>query len=141
MLKTKSIYAPTNSDDGVRVLITRFYPRGIRRERFDEWIRELSPSAALLKQYKGMKISRDEFIRRYKTEMDTDTGRDAINDLRCRAAKYNMTLLCYEPDGEVCHRHILFEIIMDERMLHDPFKPRYTDDKEGVPHILADCPP
>ncbi len=36
-------------DDGTRILTMRFWPRGVRRERFDAWMRELAPSAELLR--------------------------------------------------------------------------------------------
>ncbi len=32
-------------EDGTRILTMRFWPRGVRRERFDAWMRELAPSA------------------------------------------------------------------------------------------------
>lgn len=52
VIKTKSIYEPSEeNDDGTRVLITRFCPRGIKKNKFDCWIRELSPSGDLLNNY------------------------------------------------------------------------------------------
>ncbi|MGH9997206.1 MAG: DUF488 family protein, N3 subclade, partial [Nitrososphaeraceae archaeon] len=39
MIKTKSIYVKKEDIDGTRILITRFYPRGIRKENFDRWYR------------------------------------------------------------------------------------------------------
>jgi uncharacterized protein YeaO (DUF488 family) len=52
VIKTKSIYDPSEeNDDGIRVLVTRFYPRAIKKNKFDCWIRELSPSADLLNNY------------------------------------------------------------------------------------------
>ena len=61
MIRTKSIYAPTDQEDGLRILITRFYPRGVRRERYDVWIRSLAPSADLLKRYKNTEINWNDF--------------------------------------------------------------------------------
>ncbi len=125
MLKTKSIYAPSDPNDGERVLVTRFYPRGVKRERFHEWRRELAPSVRLLKQYKEMEISEDEFERCFKIEMNAVASRQAIKDLRTRAMVSNVTLLCYEPEGEMCHRNILQEIIRN--MLHASLKSKYAD--------------
>ena len=36
-------------EDGTRIHTMRFWPRGARRERFDAWMRELAPSAELLR--------------------------------------------------------------------------------------------
>ena len=57
MFRTKSIYAESDSGDGIRVLVTRFWPRSVRKGAVDEWRRELAPGAALLKRYRGMKMS------------------------------------------------------------------------------------
>ena len=56
MIKTKSIYESVEKEDGLRVLITRWYPRGVKREKYDVWVRELPPSALLLKRYKNSEI-------------------------------------------------------------------------------------
>src|SRR5438034_3759422 len=49
---TKSIFQPRVKDDGIRILISRFYPRGIERTHFHEWALSLSPSPELLFSYK-----------------------------------------------------------------------------------------
>lgn len=133
MLKTKSIYAPPEPGDGVRVLVSRFWPRGVRRDLVQEWCRELSPSPYLLKQYKREDMPWDTFIILYKKEIDTDTGRQAIKDLKIRAELSDVTLLCYEPTGTHCHRHLLYDIILDPQKLHVAFEPKYTDDHECIP--------
>ena len=43
MIKTKRIYDPKEDSDGTRILITRKWPRGQKKDRFDEWIKDLSP--------------------------------------------------------------------------------------------------
>ncbi len=130
MLRTKSIHAPPEPDDGTRILITRFYPRGVKRERFHEWERALAPSARLLKQYKNAEIAEEEFMRLFRLEMCTTEGRRAIGILRFRATSSTLTLLCHERSGNLCHRHILREIIMDAAKLTASFKPEYTDHHE-----------
>lgn len=127
MLKTKSIYAPAGQDDGQRILVTRFYPRGVKRERFDEWRRELAPSANLLRQYKDAVISEDEFVRSFIVEMNSSESRRVIAELHDRARSSTITILCYEPDGTLCHRHLLRDVIHDMRKLRLSFKPRYSD--------------
>ena len=34
MIKTKSIYDPKEENDGIRILITRYWPRGIKKRTF-----------------------------------------------------------------------------------------------------------
>jgi uncharacterized protein YeaO (DUF488 family) len=57
MIKTKSIYDPKEENDGIRILITRYWPRGIKKGHFDKWYKELSPSRDLLKRYKDKKMT------------------------------------------------------------------------------------
>ena len=68
-VKTKSIYKPKERGDGTRILITRFYSRGVRKTHFDRWARELAPSASLLKRYRDQETTWEEFAASYKTEM------------------------------------------------------------------------
>ena len=39
MIRTKSIYDPKEENDGIRILITRYWPRGIKKEYFDNGIK------------------------------------------------------------------------------------------------------
>ena len=127
MLKTKAIYAKKSDSDGHRILITRFYPRGVKNDHFDEWCRELSPSAGLLKQYKNAHISEKEFVRLYKAEINTDACRKIITNLHEKSTNENVTILCYEQEGKMCHRHYLSEIIHDMQKLYIEFIPDYRD--------------
>lgn len=122
MIKTKSVYAPVEEDDGFRVLITRFYPRGVKREKYDEWIRLLAPSAELLKRYKDSRIDWNSFKRSLLKEiMENPDSIKAIGALRMRnnkkKKKNNVTLLCYEKDGSPCHRYMVKDLIEDPKLL------------------------
>ena len=55
MIKTKCLYYPKDISDGERILITRYWPRGIKKEHFDRWDKELSPSRNLLKNIRIIK--------------------------------------------------------------------------------------
>ena len=61
MIKTKLIYDLKEESDDIRILITRYSPRGIKKEHFDRWHKELSPSRDLLKKYKINKIDFQTF--------------------------------------------------------------------------------
>src|SRR5208337_3486207 len=95
-LLTKSIYEPQEESDGTRVLITRFYPRGVKKDRFDRWVRELSPSSELLHAYKSGVKSWETFAAEFKTQLDANPlSMLAIRSLREESRKGNVTLLCY----------------------------------------------
>lgn len=132
MIRTRSIYRPKEQGDGTRILITRFYPRGVRKTHFDRWARELSPGAELLGRYKNQYITWDEFVTSFKMELrGNDDSMQTIKDLNSRSHGSHLTLLCYEPEGIPCHRHLLKEIIRDPGLLNVDFVPEYTDDHKG----------
>lgn len=70
-VKTKSIYDKASKEDGIRLLITRYYPRGVKKDHFDQWVRELSPSQELLKAYRSGIIDWPEFVKRFKLQLKT----------------------------------------------------------------------
>lgn len=107
MIKTKSIYEPKEKDDGYRILITRYYPRGIKKTHFDEWKRELSPSPNLLKSYKEGKIDWKRYERDFVNEMKSHSK--MLQSLT--STNQNITLLCYEKDDTHCHRYIIKNMI------------------------------
>jgi uncharacterized protein YeaO (DUF488 family) len=51
-VRTKSVYDPADPSDGRRVLVTRYWPRGIPRAAVDEYVRKLGPSRELLHAFK-----------------------------------------------------------------------------------------
>lgn len=111
MIKTKSIYAPKKHGDGLRILITRYYPRGVKKGHFDKWMRELAPSKDLLKEYKDGQIDWKFFQSNFKKQMKKNESLEIIEKLVNISKQKNITLLCYEKDGDNCHRHILQNMI------------------------------
>ena len=112
MIRTKSIYEPKEELDGLRILITRFYPRGIKKTHFDFWKKELAPSKQLLKDYKTKKKTWEEFTESFQSELkDQKESIETIKELKIKNKSNNITLLCYEKEGETCHRHLLKKII------------------------------
>src|SRR5690606_4840134 len=70
-LRVKRVYDPPAPDDGLRVLVDRLWPRGLKKEdaRIDLWLKEVAPSAELRRWF-GHDPSRwDEFRRRYAAEL------------------------------------------------------------------------
>ena len=137
MLRTKSIYKPKHVDDGARILVSRYYPRGVKRTHFDDWMRQLAPSPSLLRRYKQGIVTSEEYTIEYKTEIDNDDALQALCKLKHAAEAGNVTLLCYEPEGEFCHRCILKELLLTvppARTGDDLNNPRYipqSDSNQG----------
>ena len=134
MIKTKSIYKPIEEEDGLRVLITRWYPRGVKREKYDIWVRELAPSAELLKRYKNSEIEWVDFTSTLLFEIqDSMDSIEAIYALQTRSNMQDITLLCHEKDGCPCHRHMIRDLIEDPRLLQSNFVPENTNNQKLTP--------
>lgn len=112
-IKMKSIYAAKAKGDGHRVLITRYYPRGVKKDHFDDWVRELSPSKDLLKQYKEGKITWNTFEKRFLIQMNDEQCMMKLQTLSTQAKKKPITLLCYEKNDHECHRHLIHDLLLE----------------------------
>jgi uncharacterized protein YeaO (DUF488 family) len=120
-VKTKSVFQPAEREDGYRILITRFYPRGVSKDRFDEWAYVLSPSPELLFAYKDGKIDWFTFAREFIGQLKAEAGcLEAIQTLHDISKNEEITLLCFERDGSPCHRHLVRDIIADPDLLERP---------------------
>lgn len=49
MIKIKRIYDESSSDDGLRILVDRLWPRGVSKERakLDLWLKDVAPSTKI----------------------------------------------------------------------------------------------
>jgi uncharacterized protein YeaO (DUF488 family) len=117
-IKTKRWDDPQEPDDGFRLLICRYRPRALPKEKetWDAWNRHLGPSRALHAAYYGKHgqepISWGEYRRRYLEEMRQQ--QEAIAELARRvAAGETITLLCSSAcvDEARCHRTLLRQLI------------------------------
>jgi uncharacterized protein YeaO (DUF488 family) len=69
----KRAYDPPMVGDGVRILVDRLWPRGLRKDEahFDQWRKDLAPSTEL-RQFYGHRPERfAEFEARYLAELRT----------------------------------------------------------------------
>ena len=116
MIQTKSIYDPVEKTDGKRFLVSRYWPRGISKDKLklSGWIRELAPSKELLQDWKNEKNTWQEYEQRYFKEMESQT--QFIQELVKLAESGTITLLCFEKeDNPCCHRHLLKRLIEIKR--------------------------
>ena len=114
MIMTKSVYSP-RSGGGARVLVSRYWPRGVKKESVDLWIKDLGPSPALIKSWKAGKITWAEFRKRYAAERGSEEWKAAFDELKAYLGALkgkDATLLCTCREGEHCHREILKEMLL-----------------------------
>ena len=107
----KSIYDPKSPNDGLRVLVMRYWPRGIKKDQVDIWFRDLGTSAELIEAWKSGTISWVGFRKGYLADVKGESMRAIIRELAKRAKTEKITLLCSCRDHTRCHRAILKELI------------------------------
>jgi uncharacterized protein YeaO (DUF488 family) len=119
-IKTKRWNDPREADDGYRLLICRYRPRGVRKadETWRAWCTELAPSRELHAAYYGKAgppLTWEEYRERYLAEMQPQKELIAeLADLVAGGA--TITLLCSSActDASHCHRTLLRELIEAE---------------------------
>ncbi len=72
MITVKRVYEPVAATDGVRFLVERLWPRGIRKQsiKVDAWLKDVAPSDALRRWFDHDPARWNEFRRRYFTELE-----------------------------------------------------------------------
>lgn len=92
-IRLKRAYLPPSPEDGVRVLVDRLWPRGVRKAdaAIDRWAKEVAPSTELRRWF-GHDASRwQEFRNRYRAELSRNTA--LLDELRSVAQKGRLTLV------------------------------------------------
>jgi uncharacterized protein YeaO (DUF488 family) len=92
-IRLKRVYEPPAPDDGVRILVDRLWPRGLRKAdaAVDRWLKELAPSTAL-RQWFGHDPQRwPDFQDRYRAELADKA--ELLQELRVLARREPITLL------------------------------------------------
>ena len=100
MVSVKRVYEPSVSSDGVRVLVERLWPRGMRKEtlKLNAWLKDVAPSDTLRRWFNHDPAKWSEFRRRYFAELNRH--RDALQPILDAEAHGNVTLLYSAHDTE-----------------------------------------
>ena len=116
MIRHASIYEThqePSTEGGLRVLVMRQWPRGIRKEQVDVWLRDAGPSRELLQSYNRGELPWEVFEQRYRREMLEERAW-ILDRLRHLEREHGtLTLLCQEriPPSEHCHRVLLADLL------------------------------
>ena len=111
MLRIKRVYEPRETSDGTRLLVMRYWPRGIRSDHVDEWDRRFAPSKELLAEFQHHGLPWVEYAKRYWAELPPD----AVDELRRRSHDETITLLCSCKNDLRCHRRLLHDAVVERR--------------------------
>jgi uncharacterized protein YeaO (DUF488 family) len=93
--RLKRVYQPPDTEDGIRILVDRLWPRGLSRERaqIDLWLKEIAPSDALRRRFHGDPAGWEDFRTAYYAELGRPPAQSAVRDLLVRLNREPVTLL------------------------------------------------
>ena len=116
-VRVRRVYEEPDRADGVRILVDRLWPRGIRKQDLahDDWLKELAPSGDLRTWYGHRPERFEEFARRYREELQTGPAADALERLRETTASRTVTLLTATRDVERSGAAVLAETLRELR--------------------------
>lgn len=82
LIQIKRIYDEADDSEGIRILVDRLWPRGIKKKdaKINFWAKTLAPSNELRKWYNHDHTKWNEFKRRYFAELDS--GPEAVAELQ-----------------------------------------------------------
>ena len=96
--------------DGLRILATRYWPRGLTRDQVDLYLPDLAPSKELLAERQAGEIEHPEFRHRYREEMKQQ--KSLIRTLHWLSEGGQiLTVMCNCEESTYCHRRILAGLI------------------------------
>jgi len=113
-IRIKRIYDAPARSDGMRVLVDRAWPRGIRKEAaaLDEWLRDIAPRTALRQWFAHDPARWPEFRKRYRAELRKH--KTALDAVRERATQRRVTLLYGARDRQFNRAVVLAEMLRGE---------------------------
>ena len=110
----KRVYEPPSPKDGVRVLVDRLWPRGLKKTdaHLASWMKDVSPSPPLRLWFSHKPERFAEFKRRYTTELRTNP---ALPELRKLGKGQLVTLLYGAHDPQINHAVVLLSALRGKR--------------------------
>ena len=93
MIRTKRVFESASPGDGVRFLVDRLWPRGLKKKdlQLDAWLRDVAPSDALRRWFGHDPARWNGFLQRYSAELDAKPT--VLEPILVAARKGNITLL------------------------------------------------
>ncbi len=118
-IRIKRVYDLPEASDGVRVLVDRLWPRGLRKEdaALTLWLKDIAPSAELRKWFGHDPGRWLEFKRRYSEELSRNEP--AISCLENLLKQRRVTLLYAAHDTEHNNALVLASFLQDHLKSND----------------------
>jgi uncharacterized protein YeaO (DUF488 family) len=112
-VRVRRVYDEPASHDGARVLVDRIWPRGLTKAKADltEWCKQVAPSTALRRWYGHDPAKFEEFVSRYRAELEQPERAAALQHLRELAGNRPLTLLTATKDPSISEAAVLADLL------------------------------
>jgi uncharacterized protein YeaO (DUF488 family) len=106
----KRAYEPPSPKDGMRILVDRLWPRGVRKDAasLDLWSKDIAPTTSLRKWFDHRADRFSEFKQRYRDELKSNP---AVAELLRQIGRRNATLVYAAHDPAVNHAVVLADFL------------------------------
>lgn len=114
MFEIKRVYEKPDEGDGIRVLVDRLWPRGLKKEeaKIDHWMKEIGPSDTLRKWFAHKEEHWQEFKSRYMKELKDKN--ELLKQLIDLGKNKKVTLLYAAKNEETNNAQVLLEVLKKE---------------------------
>ncbi len=115
-VRIRRIYEAPSPQDGKRILVDRLWPRGVSKAsgKFDQWVKDVAPSAELRRWYGHEPAKFAEFRRRYLAELADSDHERAWQHLVTESERGPITLLTATRDVDRSEAAVLAERLMQQ---------------------------
>jgi uncharacterized protein YeaO (DUF488 family) len=109
------VYAPPTPADGARVLVDRLWPRGLAKAaaQLDDWCKAIAPSTELRGWYGHVPERFEEFVGRYRAELEEPARVEALTALTALSRRGPVTLLTATKVPELSHAAVIAQAMAD----------------------------
>lgn len=120
-IKIKRAYEVPDPADGRRILVDRFWPRGISKAdlTLSAWLSQLAPSNQLRRYFGHDSAKWQEFRERYLNELQVSTvAAELICELRKSGHEVNISLIYAARDTQYNHARVIKEFLENSLRSH-----------------------
>ncbi|MEJ2689355.1 MAG: DUF488 domain-containing protein [Deltaproteobacteria bacterium] len=112
-IRLKRAYELPVRSDGVRILVDRLWPRGLRKEEagIDEWMKDIAPSSELRKRFGHDPGRWEEFVVQYRRELEDNT---ALSGRLAELARKGRLTLVYGAKDEKHNNAAVLKAYLEE---------------------------
>lgn len=114
-IQIKRIYEPGSESDGMRILVDRLWPRGIKKEaaHMDEWMKDIAPTVPLRKWFNHDTSKWQEFQLKYTHELQHNPTIEHLLEL---LSKHKTLTLLYAAHDEAHNHALILQHFIEQKL-------------------------